>query len=136
MAKKSKRLLSILLAVMMLLTMFPITMPTMVASAAGEVSVDTWEELRDALKSENDKVVTLTKDITYEAYNTGYHGVKADIVLDLNGYEIKVKNTYDAAHPDMEEGCYEEFFNIFNGGRLTINDSSKTEMVKFLLSHM
>ena len=77
MAKKSKRLLSILLAVMMLLTMFPITMPTMVASAAGEVSVDTWEELRDALKSETDKVVTLTKDITYEAYNTGYHGVKA-----------------------------------------------------------
>ncbi len=123
MAKKSKRLLSAILAVMMLLTMFPITMP--VASAAGEVSVDTWEELRDALKSETDKVVTLTKDITYEAYNTGYHGVKADIVLDLNGYEIKVKNTYDAAHPDMEEGCYEEFFNIFNGGRLTINDSSK-----------
>ncbi|MBE6782658.1 MAG: hypothetical protein E7536_01440 [Ruminococcaceae bacterium] len=125
MAKKSKRLLSILLAVMMLLTMFPITMPTMVASAAGEVSVDTWEELRDALKSETDKIVTLTKDITYEAYNTGYHGVKADIVLDLNGYEIKVKNTYDAAYPDMEEGCYEEFFNIFNGGRLTINDSSE-----------
>lgn len=123
MAKKSKRLLSILLAVMMLLTMFPITMP--VASAADGVSVDTWEELRDALKSETNKVVTLAKDITYEAYNTGYHGVKADIVLDLNGYEIKVKNTYDAAHPDMEEGCYEEFFNIFNGGRLTINDSSK-----------
>lgn len=123
MAKKSKRLLSILLAVMMLLTMFPITMPV-ASAAAGEVSVDTWEELRDALKSENDKIVTLTKDITYEAYNTGYHGVKADIVLDLNGYEIKVKNTYDAAHPDMEEGCYEEFFNIFNGGRLTINDSS------------
>lgn len=123
MAKKSKRLLSILLAVMMLLTMFPITMP--VASAADGVSVDTWEELRDALKSETNKVVTLAKDITYEAYNTGYHGVKADIVLDLNGYEIKVKNTYDAAHPDMEEGCYEEFFNIFNGGCLTINDSSK-----------
>ena len=44
MAKKSKRLLSILLAVMMLLTMFPITMP--VASAADGVSVDTWEEPR------------------------------------------------------------------------------------------
>lgn len=123
MAKKSKRLLSVILAVMMLMTMFPITMP--VASAADAVSVDTWEELRDALKSETNKVVTLTKDISYEAYNTGYHGVKADIVLNLNGYEIKVKNTYDAAHPDMEEGCYEEFFNIFNGGCLTINDSSK-----------
>ena len=123
MAKKSKRLLSILLAVMMLMTMFPITMP--VASAADAVSVDTWEELRDALKGETNKVVTLTKDISYEAYNTGYHGVKADIVLDLNGYEIKVKSTYDAAHPDMEDGCYKEFFNIFSGGCLTINDSSK-----------
>lgn len=124
MAKKSKRLLSAILAVMMLLTMFPITLPTMVASAADSVSVDTWEELRDALKSETPKVITLTKDISYEAYNTGKTGVRSDIVLDLNGYEIKVKNTYDAAYPEMEEGCHEVFASIHSGGTLTINDSS------------
>ncbi len=129
MAKKSKRLLSILLAVMMLLTMFPITMP--VASAADEVSVDTWEGLKKALNSETNKVITVTNDITYEAYETGAAVVKADIVLDLNGYEIKVKHMYDMAYPAMTSGCREVLIGIQKNGYLTVNDSSAKGEGKF-----
>ena len=129
MAKKSKRLLSAILAVMMLLTMFPITMP--VASAADGVSVDTWEELRNALTSETNKVITVTKDINYEAYETGVASVRADIVLDLNGYEIKVKHMYDMAYPAMTSGCREVLVGIHKNGHLTVNDSSAKGEGKF-----
>ena len=93
---KKRKWLSLLLAVMMLVSAVPF-FPVTADAADGTVEVSTWAELKKALEyTTNCSVVKVVKDIETKSLNghTGLHqdniifmSMAMDKVLDLNGSE-------------------------------------------------
>ena len=125
---KKRKWLSLLLAVMMLVSAVPFFPVTADAAADGTVEVSTWEELKKALEyTTKCSVVKVVKDIETKSLNghTGLHQdniifmtMAMDKVLDLNGHTV---NAYAKYYSEVAQGY---LFNISHkDARLTIRDS-------------
>ena len=87
MEKRLHRVLSIMLALMLLVAVFPQAVATRPVSAAGTISVSTPEDLRYALSTaESGTTVLLVNNITYNL--TTAITVSNTITLDFNGFKI------------------------------------------------
>lgn len=124
---KKRKWLSLLLAVMMLVSAVPF-FPVTADAADGTVEVSTWEELKRALEyTTKCSVVKVVKDIETKSLNglTGLHQdniifmtMAMDKVLDLNGHTV---NAYVKYYSEVGQGY---LFNISHkDARLTIRDS-------------
>ena len=124
---RKRKWLSLLLAVMMLVSAVPLASVTADA-AGGTVEVSTWEELKSALDyTTNCSVVKVVKDIETKDLNghTGLHQnniifmtMAMDKVLDLNGHTV---NAYVKYYSEVSQGY---LINISHeDARLTIRDS-------------
>ena len=125
---KKRKWLSLLLAVMMLVSAVPFFPVTADAAADGTVEVSTWAELKEALNyTTNCSVVKVVKDIETKSLNghTGLHqdniifmSMAMDKVLDLNGHTV---NAYAKYYSEVAQGY---LINICDkDARLTIRDS-------------
>lgn len=125
---KKRKWLSLLLAVMMLVSAVPFFPVTADAAADGTVEVSTWAELKEALNyTTNCSVVKVVKDIETKSLNghTGLHQdniifmtMAMDKVLDLNGHTV---NAYAKYYSEVAQGY---LINISHkDARLTIRDS-------------
>lgn len=124
---RKRKWLSLLLAVMMLVSAAPLS--SMTAGAAdGTVEVSTWDELKRALEYTTIcSVVKVVKDIETKSLNghTGLHQdniifmtMEMDKVLDLNGHTV---NAYVKYYSEVGQGY---LINIRDkDARLTIRDS-------------
>ena len=124
---KKRKWLSLLLAVMMLVSAVPF-FPVTADAADGTVEVSTWAELKKALEyTTNCSVVKVVKDIETKSLNghTGLHqdniifmSMAMDKVLDLNGHTV---NAYAKYYSEVAQGY---LINISHkDARLTIRDS-------------
>lgn len=124
---KKRKWLSLLLAVMMLVSAVPF-FPVTTDAADGTVEVSTWAELKKALDyTTNCSVVKVVKDIETKSLNghTGLHqdniifmSMAMDKVLDLNGHTV---NAYAKYYSEVAQGY---LINICDkDARLTIRDS-------------
>ena len=124
---KKRKWLSLLLAVMMLVSAMPF-FPVTADAADGTVEVSTWAELKKALDyTTNCSVVKVVKDIETKSLNghTGLHQdniifmtMAMDKVLDLNGHTV---NAYAKYYSEVAQGY---LINISHkDARLTIRDS-------------
>ena len=124
---KKRKWLSLLLAVMMLVSAVPF-FPVTADAADGTVEVSTWAELKKALDyTTNCSVVKVVKDIETKSLNghTGLHQdniifmtMAMDKVLDLNGHTV---NAYAKYYSEVAQGY---LINISHkDARLTIRDS-------------
>ena len=124
---KKRKWLSLLLAVIMLVSAVPFS-SVKVDAAVDTVEVSTWEELKKALEyTTNCSVVKVVKDIETKDLNghTGLHqdniifmSMAMDKVLDLNGHTV---NAYAKYYSEVAQGY---LFNICDkDARLTIRDS-------------
>lgn len=124
---KKRKWLSLLLAVMMLVSAVPF-FPVTADAADGTVEVSTWAELKKALDyTTNCSVVKVVKDIETKSLNgyTGLHqdniifmSMAMDKVLDLNGHTV---NAYAKYYSEVAQGY---LINISHkDARLTIRDS-------------
>ena len=125
---KKRKWLSLLLAVMMLVSAVPLASVTADAADGTVVEVSTWEELKRALEyTTNCSVVKVVKDIETKSLNghTGLHqdniifmSMAMDKVLDLNGHTV---NAYAKYYSEVAQGY---LINICDkDARLTIRDS-------------
>lgn len=125
---KKRKWLSLLLAVMMLVSAVPFFPVTADAAADGTVEVSTWAELKEALNyTTKCSVVKVVKDIETKSLNghTGLHQdniifmtMAMDKVLDLNGHTV---NAYAKYYSEVAQGY---LINISHkDARLTIRDS-------------
>ena len=125
---KKRKWLSLLLAVMMLVSAVPFFPVTADAADGTVVEVSTWEELKSALDyTTNCSVVKVVKDIETKDLNghTGLHQnniifmtMAMDKVLDLNGHTV---NAYVKYYSEVSQGY---LINISHeDARLTIRDS-------------
>ena len=124
---KKRKWLSLLLAVMMLVSAVPF-FPVTADAADGTVEVSTWAELKRALDyTTKCSVVKVVKDIETKSLNghTGLHQdniifmtMAMDKVLDLNGHTV---NAYAKYYSEVAQGY---LINISHkDARLTIRDS-------------
>ncbi len=124
---KKRKWLSLLLAVMMLVSAVPF-FPVTADAADDTVEVSTWAELKRALDyTTNCSVVKVVKDIETKSLNgnTGLHqdniifmSMAMDKVLDLNGHTV---NAYAKYYSEVAQGY---LINICDkDARLTIRDS-------------
>ena len=124
---KKRKMLSFLLAVMLLLSTAPFS-PVTAGAADVTVEVSTWAELKRALDyTTNCSVVKVVKDIETKSLNghTGLHqdniifmSMAMDKVLDLNGHTV---NAYVKYYSEVGQGY---LINISHkDARLTIRDS-------------
>ena len=124
---KKRKWLSLLLAVMMLVSAVPF-FPVTADAADGTVEVSTWAELKKALDyTTKCSVVKVVKDIETKSLNghTGLHqdniifmSMAMDKVLDLNGHTV---NAYAKYYSEVAQGY---LINICDkDARLTIRDS-------------
>ena len=124
---KKRKMLSFLLAVMLLLSTAPFS-PVTADAADVTVEVSTWAELKRALDyTTNCSVVKVVKDIETKSLNghTGLHqdniifmSMAMDKVLDLNGHTV---NAYAKYYSEVAQGY---LINICDkDARLTIRDS-------------
>ena len=124
---KKRKWLSLLLAVMMLVSAVPF-FPVTADAADGTVEVSTWAELKQALDyTTKCSVVKVVKDIETKSLNghTGLHQdniifmtMAMDKVLDLNGHTV---NAYAKYYSEVAQGY---LINISHkDARLTIRDS-------------
>ena len=124
---KKRKWLSLLLAVMMLVSAVPF-FPVTADAADGTVEVSTWAELKKALDyTTNCSVVKVVKGIETKSLNghTGLHqdniifmSLAMDKVLDLNGHTV---NAYAKYYSEVAQGY---LINISHkDARLTIRDS-------------
>ena len=125
---RKRKWLSLLLAVMMLVSAVPFFPVTADAAADGTVEVSTWAELKEALNyTTKCSVVKVVKDIETKSLNghTGLHQdniifmtMAMDKVLDLNGHTV---NAYAKYYSEVAQGY---LINISHkDARLTIRDS-------------
>lgn len=124
---RKRKWLSLLLAVMMLVSAAPLSSVT-AGATGGTVEVSTWAELKKALDyTTNCSVVKVVKDIETKSLNghTGLHqdniifmSMAMDKVLDLNGHTV---NAYAKYYSEVAQGY---LINICDkDARLTIRDS-------------
>ena len=124
---KKRKWLSLLLAVMMLVSAVPF-FPVTADAADGTVEVSTWEELKRALEyTTNCSVVKVIADIETKDLNghTGLHQdniifmtMAMDKALDLNGHTV---NAYVKYYSEVGQGY---LINVrHKDARLTIRDS-------------
>lgn len=125
---KKRKWLSLLLAVMMLVSAVPFFPVTADAADGAVVEVSTWAELKKALDyTTNCSVVKVVKDIETKSLNgnTGLHqdniifmSMAMDKVLDLNGHTV---HAYAKYYSEVAQGY---LINICDkDARLTIRDS-------------
>ena len=125
---KKRKWLSLLLAVMMLVSAVPFFPVTADAADGTVVEVSTWEELKRALEyTTNCSVVKVVKDIETKDLNghTGLHQdniifmtMAMDKVLDLNGHTV---NAYAKYYSEVAQGYLISIRH--KDARLTIRDS-------------
>ena len=124
---RKRKWLSLLLAVMMLVSAAPLSSVT-AGAADGTVEVSTWDELKRALEYTTIcSVVKVVKDIETKSLNghTGLHQdniifmtMKMDKALDLNGHTV---NAYVKYYSEVGQGY---LINVSHkDARLTIRDS-------------
>lgn len=125
---KKRKWLSLLLAVMMLVSAVPFFPVTADAADGTVVEVSTWEELKKALEyTTKCSVVKVVKDIETKSLNghTGLHqdniifmSMAMDKVLDLNGHTV---NAYAKYYSEVAQGYLISIRH--KDARLTIRDS-------------
>lgn len=118
------RIVSILLVLMMLLTMVPITGVTASAAEPEWTTVNSFEELKTAVKAKKE-YIKLGQDIDTSSLNEG-NGLTIsgflsfedkNFVLDLNGKTLNLKSNFDSV----------QLFIQVADGSLTIKDSSSAQ---------
>ena len=118
------RIVSILLVLMMLLTMVPITGVTASAAEPEWTTVNSFEELKTAVKNKKE-YIKLGQDIDTSSLNEG-NGLTIsgflsfedkNFVLDLNGKTLNLKSNFDSV----------QLFIQVADGSLTIKDSSSAQ---------
>lgn len=137
--KKSNRILSLILAIVMVAGIIPFSvissyaaLPTADASwtvVSGDKALDRYYDLQEKLQSESTgtKYIRLDKNIEfeYQMYKKGDKDilpqlvVKGDVVFDLNGHKIDIKYY----NKDKETTINESMFLIEEGNKLTVVDS-------------
>ena len=101
--RKSKRFLSIILAVAMIVVLFPVA-----AFAEDEGSISTADDLKNAIENATDEtIVQLGADLSFDDQLTIPDG--KNITLDLNGHKLTISESI-----------------LVNGGRLTVQDNTAT----------
>ena len=116
---KKRRLLSLLICLLMVLTMLPAA--TFVSSAASmtAVSVSSGSDLKNYLGSSGNYNITLTKDIDYN--ETGDYSYWCTIsgtnAINLNGHVLLVSNDWVSSST---------MFNIPSGAALTVYDTANS----------
>ena len=121
------RIVSILLVLMMLLTMVPITGVTASAAEPEWTTVNSFEELKTAVKDKKE-YIKLGQDINTRSMNSGMGMLDPDrlnfegrnTVLDLNGNTLDLQTRFDKVY----------FFIYLKEGSLTIKDSSSAKTGK------
>ncbi len=127
---KVKKLLALVFALVCIIAIAAFS-----SSAAEAIEVDTWDELKAALKTSDTAEIVLTKDIS--GYSENYYyctGVYGKKTLDLNGHKLVYKDYYGKNDRQfLDKTNHDYLFYIPGGNSLTINDTSaaKTGMIWF-----
>ena len=118
-----KRMTSLLLTLVMLLTMVPITAVTASAAEPEWTTVNTYEEWKAAMQQSGETYIKLGADIDTSTMNSGFGlgsseevRVQANIHLDLNGKKLTLKKSI------IESGGEIQFIRLI-AGELIIKDS-------------
>ena len=130
---RTKRLLGILLALVMMAGLLPLGQVAYASSGTGTMEnpliVTTPEELKDALDNDNIEYVKLGSDIDLASTVTSLYGTRISVmekdrVVDLNGYQLThyglVPRFYNSTQPSASHG------------NLTIKDSSSAGTGKII----
>lgn len=121
--KKTKKLISIFIAIALLLSMIPLS--TLTVSAASVYTVDSWAQLYNALISENDAIIELTNDIEFgSSFSYSTVDIKGNKTLNLNSHTIIYSYKNNQVDPYMEYTNRSVMFNIPENASLTINDDA------------
>ncbi len=121
--KKAKKLVSIILTAVLLLSMIPLS--TLTTSAASVYTVGTWAELSNALMAENDAIIELTADIDFESgFSYSIVNIKGNKILNLNSCSIVYNYKNNQVDPYMNYSNRSVMFNIPSDASLTINDDA------------
>ena len=118
-----KRMTSLLLTLVMLLSLVPITGVTASAAEPEWTTVNTYEEWKAAMQQPGDKYIRLGADIDTSTMNSGFGLGPADFVsaigrshLDLNGKKLTLKKSI------IDSGGKIQFIRV-TAGELIIEDS-------------
>ena len=118
-----KRITSLLLTLVMLLTMVPITAVTANAAEPTWETVTTYEDWKEKMELPGDKYIKLGADIDTSGMNSGFGLGPADFVsaigrshLDLNGKKLTLKKSI------IDSGGKIQFIRV-TAGELIIEDS-------------
>ena len=129
MKRKTNRLLSILLALLMLVGAVPVFSISASALEKRTYEVDTWSELVSALISQVDADITVTGDI-YSEYKGAYttYNIEGKNTLNLNGHSVEFNAKLNEVQHDMYNEPREVMFKVIKGAELTITDSSDLDL--------
>ena len=129
-----KRITSLLLALVMLLSLVPALGGTARAAEEDKIEVHTYQQLQDALEQPGFNEIVLMEDIdagelTFENYNTTV-GVQEPIVigansflwLDLNGHTLRLDTVFKLSH----------YIRVSGSSQLTIDDNSPGKTGKII----
>ncbi len=133
--KKAKKIVSIILTAVLLLSMIPLSTPT--TSAASVYTVKTWAELYNVLIAENDAVIEVAEDISFESSFSYFTvNIKGNKILNLNSHSIVYSYKNNQVEADMNYSNRSVMFNIPSDASLTINDDAAGNGRIFFDAHM
>ncbi|MBR3816127.1 MAG: fibronectin type III domain-containing protein, partial [Clostridia bacterium] len=132
--KKTRKLLTLLLALTAVVLMMSAMSLSSSAAEVEKVEVESWSQLRDALMAHNDYnpvEIKLTRDISrefddYEDFDYGLFAVAGDKTLDLNGRTITAEVTIGEENAQYMGGNHFPYLFSFYyvNSSLTIKDTS------------
>ena len=118
-----KKLISVIIVAVLLLTMVPLS--TLTTSAASVYTVRTWAELYNALISENDATINIEADIEFQSsFSHSTVDINANKILNLNSHTIINNYRNNQVDPHMNYENRNVLFNIPSNASLTINDNA------------
>ena len=118
-----KKLISIIIVAVLLITMVPLS--TLTTSAASVYTVKTWAELYNALIAENDATINLAADINFEStFSHSMVNINANKILNLNSHSIINNYKNNQVDPYMNYENSSVLFGIPSDASLTINDDA------------
>lgn len=133
--KKAKRLVSIILTMVLLITIIPLS--TLTTSAVSIYTVGSWVELYNALISENDAIIELTANVEFESsFSYSTVNIKGNKTINLNSYSIVYSYKNNQVDPYMNYSNRSVMFNIPSDATLTINDDAGNKGRIFFDAHM
>ncbi len=136
--KKAKKLVSIILTSVLLLSMIPLSMPTTSAASVYSVyTVKTWAELYNVLIAENDAIIEVAEDISFESSFSYFTvDIEGNKILNLNSHSIVYSYKNNQVDPYMNYSNRSVMFNIPSDASLTINDDADNKGRIFFDAHM